>query len=577
MSIYLFYTLLSIYKDMWVSVFVNLFALTINIILFMLYRKKIINTNITSKSIIIFSYLIITTKTVLTGGIFSPWIFWLSILPMISSLFIRDKMIAIYTYVFVIITVIVLIFFEKEGFNYNVYKEGNKSFWILMSSIGLVTSTYVYHLVYNQLRRLDLRKLERKNVKLDRIQKELIIAQKAKDLFFATMSHEIRTPMNAILGVSDLLNSSKKLNDENKELCQILKFSSKHLMSIVNDVLDISKIQGGKINVQNVEFNLKELIFTVNRIFYFQALEKGIDQKSDVCSNIPEIIIGDPNRLTQILVNLLNNAIKFTSEGFVKIICTIDSEIENDDNQKIFIKFEIIDTGIGINKEDFVKLFVDFQQANNLISSKYGGTGLGLSISKMIANVLGGTIKCESKIREGSNFYFTLPFQIANNESGILKNKEDIIDGNNYMNDLTILIVDDNKINQIIAEKILLRELKYCKCITANNGQEAVDVIEKEDIDVVLMDIKMPILDGYEATEIIRANTNLFKRSTPIIAMTACVGEEERIKAFGCGMNNIIHKPFEAEILKLMILELMQARKDLNLKNASGYYSFNSD
>jgi CheY-like chemotaxis protein len=257
----------------------------------------------------------------------------------------------------------------------------------------------------------------------------------------------------------------------------------------------------------------------------------------------------------------------------VKIICTINKEIENSDDQKIYVKFEIIDTGIGITKEDLNGLFVDFQQANNRIASKYGGTGLGLSISKMLTNVLGGTIKCDSKIREGSNFYFTLPFQVSNNVNEVLTVQDDTIDKNSYLNDLTILIVDDNKINQIIAEKILLRELKFCKCITANNGQEAVDIIEKEEIDIVLMDIKMPILDGYEATKSIRSNTNLFVRSLPIIAMTACVGEDERIKAFECGMNNIIHKPFEAEILKAMIFELMQERKDLNLKNASGYYS----
>lgn len=571
--IYSVYTIFTILEKVWYGMAVNIFALTVNVSLLILYKKRRIKTKTTRNVILLLSYSIITIQTVLTGGIFSPWLFWLTILPIISSLFYKKKGIVLITYMVVILTVFVLIIIDYRGFKFAVYGKESLLFWISTCIIGLFTASFSYHLIYNKFRELDLCKLKRKNAKLDQVQRQLIVAQKAKDLFFATMSHEIRTPMNAILGVSDLLNSSKDLNEQNKELCQILKFSSKHLMSIVNDVLDISKIQDGKINIQNIEFNLKELIYTVNRIFYFQALEKGIDQKSQICDEIPDRLVGDPNRLTQILVNLLNNAIKFTSEGFVKIICTIDKEIVNSDNQKIFIKFEVVDTGIGITQDDLNGLFVDFQQANSKIASKYGGTGLGLSISKMLTNVLGGSIKCDSKIREGSNFYFTLPFQVANNQNEVLIHQEDIVDKGNYMNDITVLIVDDNKINQIIAEKILLRELKYCKCLTANNGQEAVDLVEKEEIDIVLMDIKMPVLDGYEATKLIRSNTNLFIKSIPIIAMTACVGEDERIMAFECGMNNIIHKPFEAEILKSMIFELMLERKNLNLKNASGYYS----
>ncbi|NMM48410.1 PAS domain-containing hybrid sensor histidine kinase/response regulator [Marinigracilibium pacificum] len=362
----------------------------------------------------------------------------------------------------------------------------------------------------------------------------------SKAQFLSTMSHEIRTPLNAVIGISNLLLKSNPSKEQIEDL-KILKFSGENLLSIINDILDFNKIDAGKIELEKAPFNIKTVINGVKSSLSTKAYQKNLPLVLYVDDNLPDVVVGDSTRLTQILTNLINNAIKFTHKGSVTIAVSVISNEEDE----IEIRFSIRDTGIGISTEEQNKIFDSFSQASSSTTRKYGGTGLGLSICKKLLELQDSNLMLESEIGKGSEFFFTLKFgksdiQIAPEELNINDDKKDLAKAK-------ILVAEDNKVNLLIAVKYLNRWNAIVD--TAENGIEVIEKCKKNDYDLVLMDLQMPDMDGIEATKQIRSLNNKKFQSLPIIALTASAMMEVKRQVLEAGMNDFAAKPLNPELL----------------------------
>lgn len=386
------------------------------------------------------------------------------------------------------------------------------------------------------------------------IEDELILAKKktdelakAKDLFLANVSHEIRTPMNGILGIAGLL-AKTKLNQKQQKMTGMIKDAANNLLVIVNDILNFEKISAGKIELEKIQFVLNEKIALLTESFQYKAKEKNIQLSFNDESGQTLEVVGDPYRLSQIVTNLLANAIKFTDKGNVDIKLQIITETPED----IWIRIEVKDSGIGIPEVKIDSLFQPYQQADTAISRKYGGTGLGLSIVKNLVSLMGGRIGVESKIDSGSIFSIQLPFK-TNTES--TKTAYPIAD-HNQLKGLRVLLAEDVEMNQFIARSIL--EEKGVYVTEAIDGRETIEKVKSFSFDLILMDISMPYIDGIQATSIIRSMKNSPNCSIPIIAITANALEGDKQKYLSAGMNGYISKPFLEEEFLMVILQCLQ-------------------
>lgn len=412
---------------------------------------------------------------------------------------------------------------------------------------------------FNKLRNLQLRHEIEFAVKEKEVAEQ---SAKLKQEFIANMSHEIRTPMNAIVGMTRLLQEKNPRADQSKYLDAITQ-SADNLLVIINDILDFSKIEAGKITIESVSFSLKQILKNVVTLLRFKAIEKGIDIRFDFTENVPEHLIGDPTRLTQVLMNLAGNAVKFTEKGSVQIVCR-NVELEGD---CVKMAFDVIDTGIGISEEYVGKIFESFTQAGTDVARKFGGTGLGLTISKQLVELMGGSVEVKSKIGEGTTFTFILPFQIG---EGDFKQSQD--DFTIAVNDLEILnlskilLVDDNEFNRIVAVDTLKSIAPNMSILEAQSGMEAIEKLKTNEIDLVLMDIQMPKMSGIEATLFIRNKLEAPLNRIKIIAMTANVMKNDIDSYLQNGMNDHIPKPFHKSELIFKILNQLDNNKEV-IKN----------
>ena len=363
-------------------------------------------------------------------------------------------------------------------------------------------------------------------------------ANQAKSRFLANMSHEIRTPMNSILGMAHLALRGG-LSPKHEDYVEKIRISATHLLGIIEDILDVSKIEAGKLQLESIQFSLDSVLEVVRSLVGSQIVAKGIAFRMDLAPGVDATYRGDPQRLGQILINLVANALKFTEEGEISLtVHCVEAG-----PQQAMIRFEIRDSGIGIPADQLQKLFKAFEQADNSSTRKYGGTGLGLAISKQLVEMMGGEISVTSDVGVGSTFSFAIPLPLVDGQSPADKSPVGRVGKLPLarLDGIRILVVDDNEFNQQIAQEML--EYAGATVDLAGNGQEAVQKVRSTTFDCVLMDMQMPVLDGIEATEIIRADT-CFK-AMPIIAMTANATQEEKFRCYQAGMNDFITKPVE--------------------------------
>jgi len=380
---------------------------------------------------------------------------------------------------------------------------------------------------------------------------ELKKANKAKSKFLSTMSHEIRTPLNAVIAISNILLMDEP-RDSQLDNINALKFSSRHLLNLINDILDYNKLTSGKLHFDNSPFNLRQIINGTINSFSFNAREKGIHLSTTVSSMVPDGVKGDSLRLSQVLTNLLGNSVKFTNEGHVEL--EVDIIEESDD--KIKLRFSVHDTGIGIAQEKLKNIFERFTQAETHTTRMYGGTGLGLAITKQLLHLQNSRINVESKLGKGTTFWFDLKFDklIKKELIRIDPEQETQFD----LKGMKLLVVDDNQMNLMVIEQFFDKwNVQYD---SATDGNQAVEKVKVKAYDVVLMDLQMPVMNGYEAVAEIRklggGHSNL-----PIIALSASVSNEVIVKVVDAGMDDYLSKPFDPIDLYLKLNKLLPARE----------------
>ena len=377
---------------------------------------------------------------------------------------------------------------------------------------------------------------EKKRIEELKIAKESAeAATRAKTEFLANMSHEIRTPMNAIIGLSNLFWNTDPSVKQRDYLNKIAT-SARSLLGVINDILDISKIEAGKLEMESVDFRLHDIMNNITGMFSSKAIEKGIELMVSMAEEVPCELRGDPIRLEQVLVNLTGNAVKFTESGFIMVKAAL---VEKDAAQ-CRLRFSVMDSGMGMTGEETSRLFVSFSQADSSMTRKFGGTGLGLAISRRLVEMMGGEIHVESEPDRGSTFTFTAEFG-CQPEVREDKNEKTTAQPATDFTGVRLLLVEDNFINQQVAREIL--EGAGLVVDAVNNGLEAVEALRSNDYDAVIMDVEMPVMSGYEATRLIRGDAR--NRDLPIIAMTAHALQEVREECLAVGMNDYVTKPIE--------------------------------
>jgi PAS domain S-box-containing protein len=386
-------------------------------------------------------------------------------------------------------------------------------------------------------------------------------AVKAKQQFLSNMSHEIRTPMNAIIGFTKVVLKTD-LNAKQKEYLSAIKMSGDALIVLINDILDLAKVDSGKMTFEQVPFKLAASISAMLHVFETKIQEKNLELVTEYDTNIPKVMLGDPIRLHQIILNLISNAIKFTTKGKI----TVSINLIDEDKETATIEFAVADTGIGIEEDKIATIFDDFQQASSGTSRLYGGTGLGLAIVKQLVEPQGGTVSVKSKIDEGSVFSFTLTFPKTSSDAEMEIEKVEI---KTEVKGIKVLVVEDMPLNQLLM-KTLLDDFGF-ECDIAENGKIAVEKLQKQFYDIILMDLQMPVMNGFEATEYIR---NTLNSKIPIIALTADVTTVDLAKCKAVGMNDYIAKPVDERILYNKIVGLV---KNTSLPKVTDAEKINQD
>ena len=491
-----------------------------------------------------YAFFHLTREAVLTGGLFSNALNWLVLLPMIS-LFLTGIVDGVFWLLVCIACLLGLALSAWLGWIGSVYVAPpqllRQNAWNdLAISIFMLSLPLIYHRLY--MRNLLLSEERRANLSSKRA--ALLRAQEIKDNFIALLSHELRTPMNAIIGFSDLLHQHVQDKPRALELANLVKQSSDHLLTVINDVLDFSLLQRGQLKVQLEPF---ELMTTVNAAFnlFAQRVNSMNIRYTLVCDEqLPTWVVSDRHRLMQILVNLLGNAIKFTHQGEVNLRVALK-------NGQLF--FSVTDTGIGIPQERLEKIFERFEQASDDTAHAYGGNGLGLAISRNLVLLLGGHIGVDSTPGKGSCFWFDLPLQQAKAQSLLIPDGQGASRLREFA--LHVLVVDDNAVNRLLACQVVQSHWPHAVMVQAADGVQALEALQAKTFDLVLMDMLMPVMDGIEATRRLRTQWPSPQRDVPVLALTANVNTEDHQRCQAVGMNALVLKPFDSQRLCNLIEE----------------------
>ena len=421
-------------------------------------------------------------------------------------------------------------------------KKNGASLWVLISGAPIYNKTG--EIIGSLGIHYDITKQKNLQIELEKAKRIAEAAQEAEKQFLANMSHEIRTPLNAVIGMTHLLFDTK-LSSKQKEYLSILKSSAALLRGLISDILDFSKIESGQLEVHPKEFDLIGLIKSIQKTFQLKLESKPVEIKTKIDPRIETTVLGDDLLLNQILFNLVGNSEKFTSEGTIMVTVKL---LEKTGNQ-LKLEFKVEDTGIGIEPEKKKLIFQDFKQASNEIKLKYGGTGLGLAITKRLVEMQGGSIEVDSVYGRGTTFTFDLTYEDTGRKA-IMSNQELTQAEDFSSGKLRVLVVEDNYMNRKYISTLLTNWNIYHKMVT--DGQQAIDICQKEQFDLIFMDIQMPIMNGFEATIAIR-NTNNPNQEIPILALTASAMIKEREKAEEVGMSGFLTKPFTPiQLLKVI-------------------------
>lgn len=482
----------------------------------------------------------------MSGGIFSPRMAWMTVIPLIPFYAVSRRS-GLGWLLIVLIVEMLMSYITWQGWlpaNPTLGAAQIMSSFASYSVVTLILITVPF-LYDNSFRDAYQASLQR-NLELEEKRKELLRTSALREQFIATVSHELRTPMNAILGFNNMLLSRVSDNPQALKILNHTRQSADHLLTVINDVLDYSQLQAGKINVQAETFALRDTVNTAFDLFAQRVESMHLQYICNIDENVPQWVRADRHRLMQILVNLLGNAIKFTHQGHVTLQVR---------QQPLCVHFSVRDSGIGIPEAQQPKIFQRFVQAEDDIQSRYGGNGLGLSITQRLVELMGGHIGFESKPGVGSMFWFTLPLVEVAPPS--IEEPKAKIATTATQSVQRFLVVDDHPINRLLVRQILKNNWKNCEIVEAENGAKALDALRQQDFDVILMDMVMPEMDGIEATCALRLTFDQPARDTPVLGLTANVNPLDLERFAAAGVSSVVLKPFDAAKVCAQVEEML--------------------
>lgn len=485
-----------------------------------------------------------------SGGSFSPRMAWMAAVPLISF-YASGRRASLVWLGIVFLDELLMAYVTWNGWLSDNLTLGVAHVMSSFASYTVITLIVVtVPFLYDNLFRQTYNASLQRNQELEEKRQELLRTSALREQFIATVSHELRTPMNAILGFNNMLLARVKDNPQALKILNHTRQSADHLLTVINDVLDYSQLQAGKINVQPETFALRDTVNTAFDLFAQRVESTHLQYVCIVDDNVPHWVHADRHRLMQILVNLLGNAIKFTHQGHVTLHVR---------TQPLYVHFSVRDSGIGIAQAQRPKIFQRFAQAEDDIQSRYGGNGLGLSITQRLVELMGGHIGFQSTVGKGSTFWFTLPLVEVGppnlEPTGAQMSAAPIETVQRF------LVVDDHPINRLLVRQILKNRWKNCELVEADNGAKALDALRKQNFDVVLMDMVMPEMDGIEATSTLRQTFESPVRDTPVLGLTANVNPQDLERFTAAGVNAAVLKPFDAEKVCAQVEHMLTEKK----------------